>query len=71
MVIYLATRTRDTDSSSYEESTEGGKFLVNYHSVQTLKNMPGKTGFDLIETNVEPDDAGRPFDYVYILAGIH
>ncbi len=66
--FFLATRTRESYFFSNEESTEGGKFLVHYHSPKNLKSMLDQTGFHIDELKVEPDDGGRPFDYIYIHA---
>ena len=67
-IFYVATRTRVEDSVIVEESTEGGKIVVNYHSVAKLRLLLELAGFEIIGISVEPDDFGRPFDYCYIFA---
>ncbi len=67
-ILYLATRTKDISISVLEESTEGGKMMVNYYSPSKLRELLADTGFETIELSVEPDDYSRPFDYVFALA---
>ena len=66
--LYLATRTKDISISVLEESTEGGKMVINYYSPSKLRDLLMDTGFETIELSVEPDDYSRPFDYVFALA---
>ena len=67
-VFHVATRTRVEDSIIVEESTEGGKIVVNYHSAAKLRLLLEIAGFQITGISVEPDDFGRPFDYCYIFA---
>ena len=67
-ILYIATRTKDKSISIIEESTEGGKMVVNYYSPDKLRELLANSGFEIIEINVEPDDYSRPFDYAFVLA---
>ncbi len=67
-ILYLATRTKDASVSIVEESTEGGKMVVNYYSPSKLRELLMHSGFETIGIDVEPDDYSRPFDYAYSLA---
>lgn len=66
--LYVATRTKEKNIGIIEESTEGGKIVVNYYSPNSLRDLLADSGFETIEINVEPDDYSRPFDYAFVLA---
>lgn len=67
-VIFLATRIGEMVLIRDEESTEGGKFTVNYYTSLTLFKELGRAGFAITDYSIEPDDSGRPFNYGYIYA---
>lgn len=67
-VLFIATRTNDTDTIMQEEMTEGGRATVNYYSLPTLRKMLIESGFVVLEATIEPDDHNRPFNYCYIYA---
>lgn len=67
-ILYIATRTGSEDNVVVEEATEGGKMTVHYYRLITLQEILVKSGFSVVDSVVEPDDLGRPFDYCYIYA---
>lgn len=66
-VLYIATRTSESDHRVMETASEGGQIEVYYYSSQTLLSGLKETGFDIIWDSVNPDDSGRPFDYIHII----
>ena len=67
-ILYIATRTKNKSISTIEESTEGGKIVVNYYSPDKLRELLIDSGFEIVEFNVEPDDYSRAFYYAFVIA---
>lgn len=68
-ILFLATRTTTTEKTVTEPATEGGVMIVHYYTEKTLAAGLARAGIEVLLENQEPDDLGRRFDYVYLLAG--
>lgn len=67
-ILYIATRTGDKNICRMENSTEGGRIIVNYYTQEKLQELLIKNGFKIQDIKIEKDDLSRPFDYAFVLA---
>lgn len=65
--IWISTRTATSDRHGVETASEGGEMEVFYYSPETLNNELKRAQFTTVWQSVEPDDSGRPFDYMHII----
>ncbi len=65
--LFISTRVAPMDYHQEECASEGGRIKVHYHSSKTILDLLEKNHLVPLWNSIEPDDSGRPFNYIHLL----